>query len=532
MRKNWEIPLSPNQNGELGRIGKAGGRTPMMHERGKSDGPIVPTKRPNKAMKVVAEAVEGRGPAKGNTDQQNASRTQSRTGDVKPPHDAPSALDRVRRAARRDRKLRFTALFHHITIDLLRSSFYAIKRRAAPGIDGVTWEQYEKDLENSLKELHGRLHQGAYRAKPTRRVFIEKADGRQRALGLAALEDKIVQRATAEILHAIYEVDFLGFSYGFRPGRGQHDALDALAVGIHRKKVSWVLECDIRGFFDAIDHEWMQRFVEHRIGDRRILRLIQKWLRAGVIQDGKRMQTRVGTPQGATISPLLANVYLHYVFDLWAHAWRKKRTSGDMIIVRYADDIIVGFQKKSDANKFRHDLQQRLQGFGLELHPEKTRLVQFGKLAADFRKQDGKGRPETFDFLGFTHICGKSKRGKFLLHRRTIKKRMRASLRAIRSELMRRRHLPIPDQGRWLNRIVRGHYAYYGVPTNIHRMESFRDQVTRHWRHALMRRSQRHRLDWDRMRLLAERWIPKAHIQHPWPNVRFDARTRGRSPVR
>ncbi|MCH8124238.1 MAG: group II intron reverse transcriptase/maturase, partial [Bacteroidetes bacterium] len=267
----------------------------MMHGGGKSDGPIVPAKRPNNATKVAAEAVEERGPAKGNTDQQNASRTQGRTGDSQSTNDAPSALERVRRAARRDRKLRFTALFHHITTDLLRSSFYAIRRRAAPGIDGVTWEQYEKDLENSLKDLHGRLHRGAYRAKPTRRVYIEKADGRQRALGIAALEDKIVQRATAEILNAIYEEDFLGFSYGFRPGRGQHDALDALAVGIYRKKVNWVLDCDIRGFFDAIDHEWMQRFVEHRIGDRRILRLIQKWLRAGVIQDGKRMQTQVGS---------------------------------------------------------------------------------------------------------------------------------------------------------------------------------------------------------------------------------------------
>lgn len=498
----------------------------MMHGRGKSDGPVVPAKRPNNATTVAAGAVEGRGPAKGNTLQQNASRTQSRT------HDAPSALERVRQAARNDKKLRFTALFHHLTVDRLRASFHALKRRAAPGVDEVTWQQYQEDLEDNLEDLHGRLHRGAYRAKPTRRVFIPKADGRQRPLGIAAVEDKLVQRAVTEVLNAIYEEDFLGFSYGFRPGRNQHQALDALAVGILRKKVSWVLDCDIRGFFDAMSHKWVQRFLEHRIGDRRMLRLIQKWLSAGEIQDGKKTQTQVGSPQGATVSPLLANIYLHYVFDLWAHAWRRRQSSGDVIIVRYADDIIVGFQRKSDAERFRSELQQRLQQFGLELHPEKTRLLQFGKLAADFRKKDGKGRPETFDFLGFTHICGKSRQGKFLLHRRTVKKRMRTALRMLKSELLRRRHLSIPEQGRWLRSVVGGYYAYYAVPTNIHRLEAFRDQLTRHWRHALMRRSQRHRMNWERMNRLAERWIPKPRIQHPWPEVRFDATTRGKSPVR
>lgn len=491
----------------------------MMHGRGKSDGSIVPTKRSNNTPQGAAEAVEGRDPAKGNTPQQNASRTQSRT------HDAPSALERVRQAARSDKTLRFTTLFHHVTVDRLRASFCGLKRKAAPGVDHLTWQQYQEDLEDNLRDLHGRLHRGAYRAKPTRRVFIPKADGRQRPLGIAALEDKIVQRAVTEILNAIYEEDFLGFSYGFRPGRSQHQALDALAVGIFRKKVSWVLNCDICGFFDAMSHKWIERFVEHRIGDRRLLRLIQKWLSAGVIQGGRRTQTQVGSPQGASVSPLLANIYLHYVFDLWAQAWRRRRASGDMIILRFADDIIVGFQRKSDADTFRFELQQRLQRFELELHPEKTRVLQFGKLAADFRKQDGKGRAETFDFLGFTHICGRSKRGKFLLHRRTIKGRMRATLRAIKSELLRRRHLSIPEQGQWLNNVVRGYYAYYAVPTNIHRLEAFRDQVTRHWRHALMRRSQRHRMNWERMNRLAERWIPKPRIQHPWPNARFDART-------
>ncbi len=498
----------------------------MMYGRGKSDGPVVPTKRPNKATQVAAEAVEERGPVKGNTNQQNVSRTQRRI------HDASSALERVRKAAQKDRKLRFTALFHHLTKERLQSSFYAIKRKAAAGVDGVTWEQYLGDLESNLQNLHERLHRGAYRARPTRRVFIPKADGRQRPLGIAALEDKIVQRATAEVLNAIYEEDFLGFSYGFRPGRGPHNALDALAVGIHRKKVSWVLDCDIRGFFDALSHEWLQRFVEHRIGDTRMVRLIQKWLRAGVLEDGIKTETHVGSPQGATISPLLANVYLHYVFDLWANAWRRQHANGDMIIVRFADDIVVGFQKKSAANRFQRELQQRLQQFKLELHPEKTRLVQFGKLAADFRKKDGKGRPETFDFLGFTHLCGRSKRGKFLLVRRTIKKRMRSKLQTIKSELMRRRHFPVPDQGRWIARVVRGHYAYYGVPTNTRDLQAFRSQIIRYWRHALMRRSQRHRLDWERMGRLVNRWIPTAKIQHPWPYARFDARTRDRSPVR
>lgn len=497
----------------------------MMHGRGKSDGPVVPAKPPNKAAPAAAEVVEERGPAKGNTSQQNAPRTQCRTR-------ASSALERVRQAAKRDRTAKFTALLHHVTRERLRAAFFALKKAAAAGVDGVTWEQYHAELEKNLQSLHGRLHRGAYRAKPSRRVFIPKADGRQRPLGIAALEDKIVQKAVAEVLNAIYEEDFLGFSYGFRPGRSQHHALDALAVGILRKKVNWVFDADIRGFYDAIDHEWLVRFLEHRIADRRIVRLIQKWLRAGVLQDGAKVVDRVGTPQGATISPLLANIYLHYVFDLWTEQWRKRHARGDVIVIRYADDLVLGFQDRGDAERYRTALAERLRQFGLTLHPDKTRLVRFGTLAARQRAERGEGKPETFEFLGFAHICGRSRAGRFLLLRRTSKKRMRATLRAIRQELLGRRHLPIPVQGAWLGRVVQGYYAYHAVPTNIERLDAFRTEVTRAWLHALRRRSQRHRMTWDRMQTLANRWIPRPRGYHPWPEQRFDARTRGKSPVR
>ena len=503
----------------------------MMHGRGKSDGPIVPAKQSNKAASAAAETVEERGPAKGNMSKQNASRTQSRM-DGRPSLDASSALDRVRVAARKDKTLRFTSLFHHVNIDRLRSAFYALKRKAAPGVDDVTWEQYHEKLEKNLGNLHGRLHRGAYRAKPTRRVFIPKADGRQRPLGIAALEDKIVQVAVAEVLNAIYEVDFLGFSYGFRPGRSTHQALDALAVGIKRKRVNWVFDCDIRGFFDAMDRSWIERFLEHRIGDKRILRLIGKWLRVGVVEEGIRSFMETGSVQGAPISPLLANIYLHYAFDLWVKRWREKRAVGDMIVVRYADDIVAGFQRRSDARQFHNELEVRMREFGLELHPEKTRLIQFGRRAPALRKRAGLGRPETFNFLGFTHICGKSRKGRFLLYRRTIKKRMSSSLRRTKTELLKRRHEPLDDQGRWLRRVVQGHYAYYGVPTNSDQLVTFRNQVIRHWYRALKRRSHRRKITWDRMNVLARKWIPRPRIQHPWPSVRFDARTQGRSPVR
>ena len=497
-----------------------------MNGRGKSDSRVVPVKRANNTGRPVAEPVEERRLAKGNTDQQNASRTLSR--DV----GASSALDRVRQAALKDKKARFTALLHHVDVDRLRRAYWAINPQAATGVDGVTWGGYGQDLEGNLADLHARLHRGAYRASPSRRVYIPKPDGRQRPLGIATLEDKIVQRAVVEVLNAIYEEDFLGLSYGFRPGRSPHDALDALAVGIEKRKVNWVLDADIRGFYDAIDHEWLCKFVEHRIADKRVLRLIQKWLNAGVIEDGSWSASEEGAPQGGSASPLLANVYLHYVFDLWARQWRRRQAHGEVIIVRFADDVVVGFQDRSDAKQFHEDLVKRFAKFNLELNAEKTGLIEFGRFAAENRRRHRLGRPETFSFLGFTHICAKTRSGHFALRRKTITKRMTAKLREVNALLKQRRHWPIPEQGQWLGSVVRGHTAYYAVPGNIAAVSAFRKQVTRHWMNALRRRSQRHRLTWDRMSRLEARWLPAPRISHPWPNVRFDARTQGRSPVR
>ena len=368
----------------------------MTNETGKSDRPTVPEKSPNNAGQPATEGMEGRGLAKGNLPQQNASRTPSR-------EDALSALERVRQAATKDKKVRFTALLHHIyDPERLREAYFCLKKEAAPGVDGETWRHYGETLEDNLQDLSHRLKRGAYRAKPVRRVYIPKADGRQRPLGVPALEDKIVQRAAVEVLNAIYETDFLGFSYGFRPGRSQHQALDALYTGLLTRKVNWVLDVDIRGFFDAISHEWLVKFIEHRIADRRVVRLIQKWLNAGVLEDGKRIRVEEGTPQGGSASPLLANVYLHYVFDLWVQAWRQKRAHGEVIVVRFADDIVVGFNSQADADQFRAELTERMRKFHLELHPEKTRLLEFGPYAIDQRQWRGEGKPETFNFLGFS----------------------------------------------------------------------------------------------------------------------------------
>ena len=527
MRENREILESPATDGVAGRIGKARGRTPMMHDSGKSDRPVVPAKPSNNAEPSAAERVEGRGLAKGNTDGQNAPRTQRRA------IGAPSALDRVRQKAKQDRNARFTALLHHITVERLRSAFLQLQKKAAPGVDGVTWEQYATNLDDNLEALHARLHRGAYRVKPSRRVYIPKADGRQRPLGIASLEDKLVQRAVVEVMNAIYEVDFIGFSYGFRPGRGQHQALDALATGILRKKVNWVLDADIRDFFNTIDHGWLKKFVEHRIADKRVLRLVQKWLAAGVLDEGTWTETTQGTPQGATASPLLANIYLHYALDLWIQQWRKRHARGDMVVVRWADDFMVGFQYHADAVRFLEELRERLRRFSLELHPDKTRLIAFGLFAARRRKEQGrKGAPETFNFLGFTHICGKTRAGKFLLVRHTTKSRMRATLQAIKIALAKRRHQPLPVQGLWLGQVIRGYFAYHAVPTNIAVLGAFRTQVARQWLQALRRRGQRHPMTWDRMNALTQRWLPSPRNTHPWSDVRFDVRTRGKSPVR
>jgi group II intron reverse transcriptase/maturase len=497
-----------------------------MHDPGKSDRLVVPAKLSNKAGDPAAETVEGSSLTTGKPDQQNASRTQCR-------EIAPSALDRIRQLARKDQKAKFTALFHHLTIDRLRMAFFGLNRRAAAGSDGVTWEQYESGLEDNLRDLHDRLARGAYRARPSRRVFIPKADGRLRPLGIAALEDKVVQRATVEVMNAIYETDFLGFSYGFRPGRSPHDALDALATAIKRRNVNYVLDADIRGYFDAICHEWLAKFIEHRIGDKRLLRLIQKWLKAGVMADGKWTQSEEGTPQGATVSPLLANIYLHYVLDLWLHQWRRRHAKGDVVAVRFADDFIVGFEHREDARRFLADLHERLRKFGLELHPDKTRLLTFGKYASRRRAAQGAGKPETFNFLGFTHICGKKKKSEgFLLLRHTMRERMRAKLKSVKAEIRRRMHLPIPAQGKWLRSVVEGFFQYHAVPTNGRSLLTFRLEVLKHWQHALNRRSQRGRHTWPRMNALSLRWLPSARNRHPWPDERFDVKTRGRSPVR
>jgi RNA-directed DNA polymerase len=437
----------------------------------------------------------------------------------------PSGLDRVREAARRDKTARFTALLHHVTLPRLFLAYEQIRPQAAAGVDGVTWASYGMNLEANLQDLHRRVHSGAYQARPSRRAYIPKADGRLRPLGIAALEDKILQRAVVQVLEAIYEEDFLGFSYGFRPGRTQHQALDALAVGIERKKVNWVLDADLRDFFSTLDQVWLMKFLEHRVADRRILRLIRKWLSAGVIENGNWSETPVGSPQGASVSPLLANVYLHYVFDRWVRQWRKRHARGDVIVTRFADDFVVGFQYRDDAERFLAELRERFAKFNLELHPEKTRLIQFGRFAAKDREARGLRKPETFDFLGFTHICGKTRNGRFQLRRITIAKRVRAKLKQVKAELKRRRHQPIPEQGRWLASVVRGHANYYAVPGNLPAVRAFRLQAVRLWLKALRRRGQRHRLNWQRMRRLETRWIPTVRIMHPWPNQRFYATT-------
>ena len=487
-----------------------------MNEGGKSDRPVVPANPPNKV--TAAEAGEERGRAKGNT----ASKTPPghRAG-----HEASSALERVREVARRDKETRFTALPHHVDLTRLRKAYWAIRPQAAPGVDQVTWAAYGQDLEDNLQDLHARVQAGRYRAKPSRRVYIPKADGRQRPLGIASLEDKVVQRALVEVLNAVYEEDFRGFSYGFRPGRNPHQALDALAVGITSRRVNWVLDADIRNFFTSLDHSWLRKFLEHRIADERVLRLIGKWLTAGVIEDGQWTESEQGSPQGASVSPLLANIYLHYVLDWWVDWWRRHRADGEVIIVRWADDFIVGFEDEQDARQFLDELRERFAQFGLELHPDKTRLIEFGRNAGWKRAKRGLGKPETFDFLGFTHVCARSKKGRFWVRRVTIAKRMRAKLREIKIELRRRRYLPVPEQGAWMRSVLQGHAAYYAVPGNSDAVVAFRTEITRHWLKALRRRSQRTRLTWARMGRLAKRWLPPVRILHPFPEERFAART-------
>ena len=489
----------------------------MMHEPEKSDSVVVAGKPTNKAERSAAEPVEPRAGTKENADQQRTRRAQDRES-------VSQALERVRIAARRGKKERFTSLLHHIDPEMLRTAFYAIKRDAAPGVDGMTWETYEQDLDRRIEDLHTRVQAGAYRALPSRRSYIPKEDGTRRPLAVAALEDKIVQRATAAVLNVIYEEDFLGFSYGFRPNRSQHDALDAMIVGISSKKVNYILDADIRSFFTEVSQQWVVRFLEHRIGDKRIIRLVQKWLRSGILEDGIVTIEEKGTGQGSVISPLLSNIYLHYVFDLWAERWRRREATGDMIMVRYADDTVVGFQHESDARRFRDAMRDRLREFSLSLHPEKTRLIEFGRFAAQNCKRRGRSKPETFKFLGFVLICDKSRRGDFRIRRKSRRDRMCAKLQEIKEGLRQRMHRPIPETGKWLAQIVAGYFAYHAVPTNSPALSAFRYHVLVLWHRQLYRRSQRARVLWTRMTKLADEFLPPPRVLHPWPSVRFAVR--------
>jgi RNA-directed DNA polymerase len=490
----------------------------MIDGPGQSDGGIVPKKSPNKPQ--GAEGMEGRPPVKGNVQECPSRRTQSRAEGM------TKALERIREAVRRDKEAKLTSLYHHVyKVEHLKAAYFGLRKKAAAGVDGETWQHYGEDLEANLEDLTGRLARGAYRALPVRRRYIPKPDGRQRPLGVPALEDKIVQSVTARILSVIWEEEFLGFSYGFRPGRDPHQALDALAVGIQMKRVSRVLDADIRGFFDSISHEWIVKFIEHRIGDRRIVALIQKWLRAGVLEEGQWRQSEAGTPQGGIISPVLANIYLHYAFDLWVHQWRKRNARGDVIVVRYADDFVVGFEHRAEAERFQKDLADRLKQFNLELQAEKTRLIEFGRLAATNRAKRGDGKPETFDFLGFTHYCGATRKGKFVVKRQTMRKRMKNKLKVIKEGLRRRMHVPIPQQGEWLAAILRGYYQYYGVPYNSVALWDFHYCVQWLWWRTLNRRSQKAHVTMERMDRLVKKWLPNPRICHPYPLQRLHVTT-------
>jgi group II intron reverse transcriptase/maturase len=508
---------------EADRSEKARRHKSDRHVAGESDSSIVPEKSANNgSVPLPAESAEGRELTKENIGQSLLDRTQSRNSDATAFVPRSRGLLGVREAARRDQKLRFTSLLHHLTPELLRASFFDLKREAAAGVDEQTWNDYAIEFERRIDDLVGRIHRGAYRAKPSKRTYIPKADGKMRPLGIAALEDKIVQQAARMVLECIYEQDFLGFSYGFRPRRSCHQALDALFVGITKRKVNWILDADIRGFFDNISHEWLMKFLEHRIADRRLLRLLRKWLRAGVSEDGKWSPTNVGTPQGAVISPLLANVFLHYVLDLWIDDWRKRHAQGEVTIVRYADDFVIGFREESDARRCLADLKERFTKFGLELHPEKTRLIEFGRYAEERRTRRGAGPPETFDFLGFTHISGKTRRGDFTIHRKTSRKKFQAKLADLKEKLSRTRHDDLAMVGAWLQRVFRGWCQYYAVPGNYARLRQFRDAIQVMWLRTLRRRSQRgRRLTWIKFSKLCKRWLPTPKILHPYPNVRF-----------
>ena len=477
---------------------------------------VVVEKPVNKGARATAESVERRPMTNGNPHGQSTDRTQSRAT-------ASQAVERIRQFVKREPQEKLTALLHHVTPEALREAYYALKREAAPGADGMTWRGYETELEERLHDLHRRVHTGAYRATPVRRVNIDKPDGGTRPLGVAALEDKIVQKAVVDvILTPIYEEEFLGINYGFRPGRGAHDALDALAYAIEQRKVNWILDADIRSYFDTISRGWLIRFLEHRIGDRRVLRLIARWLRAGVLEEGRQIDMGRGTTQGSVISPMLANVYLHYVLDLWViKKWRPQEARGDMVIVRYADDYVAGFEHRDDAERFLRDLKERFRGFELALNPDKTRLIEFGRYAERNRRARGQRRPETFDFLGFTHYCRKDRKGRFGLGRKPVWKRMNRTLKRIKRELRRRWHDDVMDTGRRLGRVVRGWLNYYAVPTSFPYLEQFVWRLRRIWIRVLRRRSEKDRFSWDWLLVISNKLWPKLRIVHPWPTTRF-----------
>lgn len=522
-RGSRETPATSASSMEADRSEKARCHKSDMHVAGESDSPIVPEKPANKgSVPLSTESAEGRGLTEENTGQSLLDRTQRRNADGTPFVPRSRGLPGVREAARKDKELKFTSLLHHITPEHLQASFFELKKQAAAGVDDETWHDYARDFERRIDDLHGRIHRGAYRAKPSKRTYIPKADGKMRPLGIAALEDKIVQQAARTVLECIYEQDFLGFSYGFRPGRSQHQALDALYVGITKRKVNWIIDADIRGFFDNISHEWLMRFLEHRIADPRMLRLLKKWLRAGVSEDGEWSPTTVGTPQGAVISPLYANVFLHYVLDLWIHDWRQRQAKGEVTIVRYADDFVIGFREESDARRCLAALRERFAKFGLELHPEKTRLIEFGRYAEERRAERGDGPPETFDFLGFTHISGKTRRGEFTIHRQTARKKFRGKLADLKQKLSRKMHADVAAVGTWLQSVVRGWYQYYAVPGNYRRLQQFRDAIQDMWLRLLRRRSQRGRhFTWAHFSKVCQHWLPKPKILHAYPNARF-----------
>ncbi len=482
----------------------------------KSDEVVVPEKSA-KTWVTPVESMEERTEAEGKS---AASKASSAQHEIK----ALSFLQRIGERAKQKPEEKWTTLLSHIRVPFLKEAYQRLRRNAAAGVDEVTWHEYGERLDERLLDLESRVHRGSYHPQPVRRVLIPKGDGKMRQLGIPTLEDKIVQQAVQMILTPIFEADFIGFSYGFRPGRSQHDALDALAEAV-RRKVNWVLDADIEAFFDTIDHRHLQTFLEHRIGDTRMVRLLMKWAKAGVMEDGKRHETEAGTPQGGIISPLLANLYLHYVLDLWVLSWRKKHASGEMYVVRYADDFVMGFQKEQDVMAMRRALTERLAHFGLKLHPQKTRVIEFGRFARDSRAGRGLAKPETFDFLGFTHIAGISREGKFQLKRRTSRNKRRAKLARLKEETERRRHHAVNGQYRWLTSVLKGHYRYYGVPSNIRALAQFRQAVRTMWHRSLQRRSQRARWKKADYEAFDARFpLPPPRIVHPWPDTRFKLR--------